>query len=503
MTSMTNEPPISADSHLQAGEGIDVFGSIETRGIEFIPLAERHSRPRDLAWVFIGCQFALGIILIGSLPISFGLGYVGSVTSIVVGTFLGSLIYAPSALMGPKTGTNTAVASGAFFGVRGRVLGSIIALFTGLGFAVIDIFTAGQVLMFSSHRYLGTSTGRGALAIALIAVTLLTIILGIYGHATLVWAYKAICFTSALAMIVAVFIFLPHFRVIPSGHELLGSFWPTWVLAMTIAASLPISYQPFVNDYARYIPANASRSKLVVYNGMGMFLGTCIALMIGATVAACFTSTTTPFAQGIVAISPIAFLGPLMYVGLTGDVANSALSVYNAGLDLQSYFWRTRRVVIATAVGLLLAAVAYVSVVLLNESSAISSFLSIMLLGLMPWLVIMQIGHFSRHGRYKPLDLHAYARPENRGIYWFWNGVDLWSLGVWALGTVIGFMFVNQSLYAGPWANSLDGVDVSWVIAGVVSGIGYSVVLWIRRRRKLGELHEDHEASGVVPEGAA
>jgi purine-cytosine permease-like protein len=486
LTTATDQQSTSADSHIEAGQGVDELGAIETRGIEFIPLEERHSKPRDLAWVFIGAQFALGIILIGSLPIAFGLGYVGSVTSIMVGTFLGSLIYAPSAFLGPKTGTNTAVASGAFFGVRGRVLGSIIALFTGLGFAVIDIFTAGQVLVFGFHRYFGTSTGQGALAIALIAVTALTVLLGIYGHATLLWAYKVVCLTSALVMIAAVFVLLPHFHAVHSGGELLGGFWSTWVLAMTIAASLPLSYQPFVNDYARYIPPDASRTKLVAYNGIGMFFGTCVAMLIGATVAACFSSTSTPFAEGIVAVSPAAFLVPLMYVALTGDVANAALSVYNAGLDLQSYFWRIRRVVIAVGVGLLLTVVAYLSVVVFNESSEISSFLSIMLLALMPWLVIMLIGDLWRRGNYKPLDLHSYARPENRGIYWFWKGVDPWSLGAWALGTALGFMFVDQTLYVGPWAGSLDGVDVSWIIGGVVSGVVYAVELWIRDPKKVG-----------------
>lgn len=79
--------------------------------------------------------------------------------------------------------------------------------------------------------------------------------------------------------------FAPKFHVIPGGHYLLGSFWPTWFLAATTAASLPISWGPFVGDYGRYIPSGASPRVVGAYGFFGIFLG-CWLAMVAAALAA-------------------------------------------------------------------------------------------------------------------------------------------------------------------------------------------------------------------------
>jgi purine-cytosine permease-like protein len=489
---------LSADSKIAAGEGVDSLGRIETRGIDFIPYVERHSSPRNLAWVMVGCQYALGIVLFGSLPIAFGLGFWGSVTSITVGLAIGSILYAPTGLIGPRTGTNNAVSSGAYFGVRGRVLGSAIALFTGLGFAIIDIFTAGQMIVFGFHRLFDTGTGKGALALAIAVVTALVVVLGLYGHATLVAAFKFVAVTSGLILVASVFVLLPDFRVVHPGNYLLGGYWSTWVLAVTIAASLPISYAPFVNDYGRYIPERASPRALLLYNGVGMFLGCWVALMIGAVMTASFKDVTTPFVQGLAGASPIGLIVPLIYVAMTGNVVNAALSAYNASLDFQSYFWRIRRVVIAGAVGVLLVAASYLSVVVFNEIDSVQAFVVIMIVTLTPWMGINVIGHFARRGEYRVLDLHAYATPNNRGVYWFIHGINLRGFVAWGAATAVGLLFTSTSIYSGPFSQSVNGIDLSWSSAAVISAIVYYALL------KLFPEHGIRPAGGeIVPATSA
>ena len=39
---------------------IDAPGHIETRGIEFIPEGERHSKPKEMGFVFFGTQMTYG-----------------------------------------------------------------------------------------------------------------------------------------------------------------------------------------------------------------------------------------------------------------------------------------------------------------------------------------------------------------------------------------------------------------------------------------------------------
>src|SRR4051794_28589427 len=111
------------------GESADEIGRIEARGIDYVPEAERHSHPRNLAWAMFGPQFGFGNMVFGSLGIVFGLSWWSTFTAVTVGVLLGSLIFSGVSMQSPKTGTNNAVSSGAFFGVTGRYLGSLISLF--------------------------------------------------------------------------------------------------------------------------------------------------------------------------------------------------------------------------------------------------------------------------------------------------------------------------------------------------------------------------------------
>jgi len=93
----------------------DSVGHIEARGIEFIPEPDRHGRTSDVALVFFGSQLTYGSVIMGAMPIAFGLTVVQSLWAILVGTLIGAAGLAGMAMLGPGSGTNSVVASGAFF----------------------------------------------------------------------------------------------------------------------------------------------------------------------------------------------------------------------------------------------------------------------------------------------------------------------------------------------------------------------------------------------------
>ncbi len=75
--------------------------------------------------VFFGGNLAFSVIVFGWLPITFGLGFGSAIAASAVGIGLGTLLIAPPlSLLGPRTGTNNTVSSGAHFGVSGRMIGS-------------------------------------------------------------------------------------------------------------------------------------------------------------------------------------------------------------------------------------------------------------------------------------------------------------------------------------------------------------------------------------------
>jgi purine-cytosine permease-like protein len=114
--------PVAVSGPAPAGQAsADEVGRVEGRGIDYVEEGDRHSHPSDLSWAMVGPQFGFGNMVFGSLGIVFGLSWWSTVTAVTVGVALGSLIFAGVAIQSPKTGTNNAVSSGAFFGVTAAI----------------------------------------------------------------------------------------------------------------------------------------------------------------------------------------------------------------------------------------------------------------------------------------------------------------------------------------------------------------------------------------------
>src|ERR1035437_355211 len=205
---------LEAGAQIAPGEGIDKFGAIETRGVDFIPSVERKSRPFELLTMFFGPQFGWGNMIFGSLPILFGLGWWGSFSSITVGSIVGSFIYIPMCLVSPKTGTNSQVSSGATFGVRGRLLGSGITLFISVGFFILLIWTAGEAVIATGARWFGTPQGIGALSLVMGLLIAITCVSAILGHRTLEKSLRIISPAAGIAVVMLFIAFIPQFHAV-------------------------------------------------------------------------------------------------------------------------------------------------------------------------------------------------------------------------------------------------------------------------------------------------
>ena len=179
-------------------------GTIETHGVDYIPAADRKSHPRNLAWAMFGPQFGFGNMFFGSLVIVFGLGWWSGVTAILVGTTLGSLIFAGMAIMAPKSGTNNATTSGAFFGITGRYLGSALSIMIALGFTAILVWTSGQTVMVVFDRIFGFGTGDTQLSIYMAFLAIAAFAVAIYGHDTIASMFKIISISPAFRHVLSI-----------------------------------------------------------------------------------------------------------------------------------------------------------------------------------------------------------------------------------------------------------------------------------------------------------
>ncbi len=469
---------LEAGAAIAPGEGEDDFGRIETRGIDMIPEVERKSKPRELFTVFFGPQFGYGNMLFGALAIAFGLGWWAAFASITIGSIVGSFIFLAVTPVSPKTGTNNQVSSGASFGVRGRLLGSAITWFIAIGFTIILVFTSGEALIYTFNRWWHTSTSNTALSIAMIAVLIVTCISAVLGHRTLERSVKVITYAAIVVGIALFAVFAPKFHVTHGANYLLGSFWPTFFLTTTTVAVIPLSWGPFVGDYGRYIPADTPTSRVCSAGFFGIFLGSWTAMLAAAFAATAFVTQAGNFVPGVTATMPSWFLLPaLIVLGLGSNIASAGMSVYNAALDIGSwpFFYKVKRWQIALGLSAVVFGLTYLLVIVTNFLSNLEAFVTILTVTATPWMIIIGIHFLMNKGKYSPMDLHAFAMPGVRGRYWYSNGVNPRAVIAWACGVALGLMFSTTSLFTGPLENSVKGVDLSWLMAGIGGGLIYYV----------------------------
>jgi purine-cytosine permease-like protein len=480
----------------QQTRAVDAIGKIETHGIDHIPDTDRYSTPRNLFYVWFGAQMCFGIIVLGWLPVAFGLGWWSAVSSITVGLLVGCLPFAPFSLLGPRSGTNSAVTSGAHFGLIGRLVGSLQALFIAMGFAALTIWTGGDAIVAGGHRLISTPDGDLARAVAYGVISVIVITLAVYGHANVLAAQKIVIPTVGLLLLVGFFAKLGDFNASYSGGAyLLGDFWPTWVLAVVTAASLPISYTPFANDYARYVsPSKWSDRSIALWAGVGMFVGCWVTLVWAAYMSTMFKDPSMLFMDGVVASSPSWYVVCIVLIGFVGSLAQGALCLYGTGLDTSSLIPRLPRVPATLLISACAVLLVYLGALVWNAFDTVSAFLLGLIVICTPWMMICLIGFYYARKRYHTADLQLFNLGQTGGAYWYTKGINLRAAVAFVPAVFVGLMFLNTTLWVGPWANAYKGIDFSFTSAALISSAiyGLSLVLFPERN------HPGREAEQTV-----
>jgi purine-cytosine permease-like protein len=465
-----------------AATEIDRVGAIEESGVEYLPESARDSSPRNLGAVFLGANLTWTNVVFGAFASLFGLSFWQTLGAMAVGTALGTLAILPTSIIGPRTGTNMTVSSGAFFGIRGRLIGSFLALAIALGFAAVTVWTSGDAIVAAAHRLLHTSDSELAHAIAYAAVAALMVTVALYGHATIVAMQKVVVPVVGVLMILGIVAFAGSFH--PSdpsgagGEYGLGGFWQTWMLCAVLFAAAPLSYGPTIGDYTRRISAvRFSDRQIALSLGVGMFIGVLLPSAFGAFTAVSIGSMITPtdsYLDDLVTASPVWYVLPIVVISLLGGLSQGVLCIYASGLDLEGLAPRMRRTqttIITAAVAIVLL---YLGVFVFDAVESVTAMTVALNAVITPWVAILAIGALrNRTSGYDPVDLQAFAQGRRGGQYWFTGGWNIPAVLAWAVGATFGVLAVNTTLYVGPLADIAGGIDLSTVGSGVLAGLIY------------------------------
>ncbi|MCR8943346.1 cytosine permease [Streptomyces sp. OUCMDZ-4982] len=469
-------------------------------GIGPVPAAERTSRSSDFGWIWPSAQFSFGTVVLGALPVVFGLGWWPAASAILVGVAAGAALLAPLARFGVRTGVNDPVASGAHFGVRGRVVGNLITVVTALGFFAIAVWTGGTAVMVASHRLLATPTGPGALTVAMGGTTAAVALVAVRGHEMLIRTYKVTALAGGAVILATVLVLAPEFDPGYAGGTLaLESELHTWLLAATASATVPLSYATFQGDYTRYMPAHTPTGRLVRHSGVAMFLSSLAALLTGAYVTTLFPLPEAPWLQGLTDAVPGWFAVVVVVFGFAGTLPQAGLCLYAAGLSANSMCWRASRTAVTTVVSLLAAAVLYLGAVVYDAMDAMSAFVTLLLTVVAPWAAVLSVGYVLRRGRYDVAALRTFTTGGG-GRYWFTGGANPRAVIAFAAGSTIGILWVNGPLYVGPLARATAGVDLSLPASFTVAALLYGGLCRLRPEGEAVVPEDGPAAAAAVPE---
>lgn len=456
--------------------GTDRIGQVEQAGVEYIPEDARTSKPRNLIAVFVGSNLTWAIVIYGWLPVALGLDFWSAFTSTVVGMVLGCVLMMPVATIGPRTGTNMTVASSAFFGVRGRFIGSILAFVMAIVFGAIAVWTSGDALVAASHRLLGTPDGNWARALAYAVVSAGMIAAAVYGHTTIVALQKLIIPVVGVLLIVGVVVFAPRFNADVSFDDYaLGGYWQTWILSAVLGFATAPSYVTSVGDYTRRISQHRySDLRISGSLALGLIIGNIIPMTFGMFTAASLLAPTDIYINDMINESPAWYVIAIVIIALAGGVGQGVLNLYSSGLDLEGIVPSLSRVQTTTITAVIAVALLYIAAFLVPAVESITAATLVVNAMAVPWATILVIGAVRNLKTGYDVDaIQAFADGRQGGRYWFTGGWNLAAVAAWLGGALFGVLAVDTELYHGPLAGLAGGVDLSCIGSAIIAAVLY------------------------------
>lgn len=435
--------------------------AVETHGIAPVPPGNRYGSARRLFTVWFAPQVNMTVVFTGTLAVVLGLGFWLGMLAMVIGTVIGCLAVSYLSTWGPRTGTAQLPNARMAFG--GTV--AVVAVIQWLSSIAWD----GLVGLF----------GGEALAELLgipfwLAVVIVLAAQGVVG----VFGYEVIHRVQAVMTVVLIITFAVFAWKLISGHEVISL--PTlsdadlggaFVLEVTIALSLAISWASYASDYSRYLPEHTSRASVFGYTFAGL-AGAYIAVQaIGVAAAGVLTDQT---AAGVREIMGGGLLGALaLLVIALGSVASNAMNDYSGSLALQTVGVRVRRPVSAVVV----VVIAFALIMWLHSGDLAARFQGVLLFvsyWIPAFVAIVAIDWRYRSAGRDVVNPAEEATPRRDAV------VALVTFFV-AFAAAVPFMHTN--LIVGPVATALHGADLAYFVNFFVAAAVYGGYRMARARR--------------------
>jgi NCS1 nucleoside transporter family len=437
---------------------------IETHGIERVsPHARTHVRIFDNFTMWLSANLVLSTVALGTLAVPvFKLGFWQSVAVIIIFNVLGVLPVAFFSTLGPKLGLRQMTITRFSFGWWGAVILALFNIAACIGWSAVNVIVGGQLIQALSNGAVPSWVG-------IIVIAILTTIISIYGY-KYVHAYERFAWIP-MAIIFVLFIVLagPHTVIVPAPVFNIG----TAAALISFGGAIfgfATGWSSYAADYNVNQPQETSASRVFWLTFLGVIIPLIILEVLGVAIStvAAYGAATTGETLGLV-LKPLGGVGTLILVFLAlSIIANNIPNDYSLGLTIQVLgrpFQKVNR-----AVWTLIGAIVYILIAIpssANFSGTLDNFLLLVAYWLGPWSIILILEHFVfRHGRYNVDDWNTRSK-----LPIGWAAIIAMALGL--VGVYLG---ASQSLFVGPVATALGGMDVGFELGLIIAAIVYLIL---------------------------
>lgn len=462
--------PAASDVAHQAPEagGLDRAGHVESRGIDCVPDAERHGSPRELFAIWAAPNVSYLSFVVGGTLVLMGLSLFEAFAVIVAGNLFW-LLTGFVAVSGPAAGTTGSVISRAMYGVVGNkfvvaLTGWLIsALYLALNWSAASVAGIG----LAGQLGLADTPALDALVICLIAGA--TVLIAIYGHATIVRLYSTLSILLTIVFIAVTVMVLGHVDWSYAPAEPLTGLEHLVVLAtgFTIVASAPLSYANSP-DLARYLPWYSSGKAITLWTAAGAFLPSVVFTGVGALAATTLDMSDPQTA--LESVMPVWFAPTFLTAVIVNTMANNGMTAYSAGLSMQSIGVRLPRVPAVLVVGAIGTAMTLYAILVFDFLTAVNAMMELIVVITGPCMAVYATDIVLRRNRYDGEALHDQRRG---GPFWYRGGVNWAGVLATLLGIAAATACASSTFWAGPVSAAMGGLNLA-----VPVGIAGSAVLY-------------------------
>ncbi|MEU0569035.1 cytosine permease [Nonomuraea sp. NPDC005983] len=309
--------------------------AVEQNGINAVPLAERRGRPADLFWPWAGSNLSLFGVAFGIYVVGLGLGVVPAILTGAIGYLLSFGLVGLVAVAGARSGVPTMTLGRAPFGYQGNKLPAVLSYVSNVGWEIVLVTLSAQGGAAILGRFAPGIPHTTATAVCFVIAALVTIAIGVYGHALIMVVQRYLTYAFVVLTVVYLVLMAPKLGTALKTTAGPGGWVGGIIFAMTL---LGLGWVNCGADYSRYLPVEARPSRVALWTTLGGAVPPMVLLVFGVLLAGgdpgLANAAGADPVGALAGALPTWFLLPYLLTAIGGFLAGAIMDIYSSGLSM-------------------------------------------------------------------------------------------------------------------------------------------------------------------------